>query len=84
MDRCRAARRTVGSADAVNAAMRRKQLWANPIKGRKVVAFTDIASRWLLSCLGGAGQVGQYSEQFGLLRGDAPAIMITYYDEGQF
>ena len=78
------ARRMVGSADAVNAAMRRKQLCADLIDGRKVVDFTDIASRSLLSRPGGTDQVGQYIEQFELLRGDAPAVIITYHDENQF
>ena len=74
----------VGSADAVNAAIRRKQLRTDLIDGRKVVDFTDIASRWLLSRPGGTDQVGQYVEQFELLRGDAPAVVITYHDEDQF
>ena len=78
------ARRMVGSADAVNAAMRRKLLRASLIDGRKVVDFTDIASRWLLSRPGGTDQVGQYIEQFELLRGEAPAVMITCHDEDQF
>ena len=78
------ARRLVGSADAVNAAIRRKQLRTDLIDGRKVVDFTDIASRWLLSRPGGTDQVGQYVEQFELLRGDAPAVVITYHDEDQF
>ena len=78
------ARRLVGSADAVNAALRRKQLRTDLIDGRKVVDFTDIASRWLLSRPGGTDQVGQYVEQFELLRGDAPAVVITYHDEDQF
>lgn len=78
------ARRMVGSADAVNAAMRRKRLRTDLIDGRKVVDFTDIASRWLLSRPGGTDQVGQYVEQFEKLRGDAPAVVITYHDEDQF
>ena len=78
------ARRVVGSADAVNAAIRRKQLRTDVIEGRKGVDFTDIASRCLLSRPGGTDQVGQYIEHFELLRGDAPAVLITYHDENQF
>ena len=78
------ARRMVGSADAVNAAIRRKQLRADLIDGRKAVDFTDIASRWLLSRPGGTDQVGRYIEQFELLRGEAPAVLITHHDEDQF
>ena len=78
------ARRMIGSADAVNAAIRRRQLRTDLIDGRKVVDFTDIASRWLLSRTGGTDQVGQYVEQFELLRGDAPSVVITYHDEDQF
>ena len=63
--------------------------WIDVASARRMVRsadadFTDIASRWLLSRPGGTDQVGQYIEQFELLRGDAPAVIITYHDEDQF
>ena len=54
------------------------------IDGRKIVDFTDSVSQWLLSRHGGTDWIGQYIEQFELLRGDAPAVLITYHDEDQF
>ena len=68
--------RMVWSTDAVNVVIVNKQLRPDSINGCKVVDFTGIRSRWLLSDPGCTNQVGQYIEQFEFLRRDARAVVI--------